>query len=168
MLEFSLASLVSRGCVRNLCTTTGTLDKYINYFENKLKTATHFGEQTMGVLGLRNLQIGRSLNKLMEIATGTYVTSNIVRVQAIWSLRPLFFTNSASTTNTLLQVFYNRTEACEIRTSVFGLIMTTNPKQQILHKIAYFMWSETCPQTLNFVRSTITQLSKSIGPCSKM
>lgn len=36
VLEFTLATLVSRGCERNLCVTTGVLDKYINYFENKL------------------------------------------------------------------------------------------------------------------------------------
>jgi hypothetical protein len=114
------------------------------------------------------LQIGKSLDKVLEIALGNFVTDKVVRVQAIWSLRPLFYKSRETTMQSLLQVFYNRTESCEIRTSVFGLIMSVQPNERILHEIAYFMWSETCPQTLNIVRSTLTHLSKSVGPCNKM
>jgi hypothetical protein len=35
-IGFSMASLVGRSCKKTNCTNTGLLDKYINYYENKL------------------------------------------------------------------------------------------------------------------------------------
>jgi hypothetical protein len=131
--------------------------------------ATDFGEQTAAVLGLRNLRIGRSLTKVLEIVLGNTDVEKTVRVQAIWSVRPLLFSaERASVQRSLLEVFFNRQESCEIRTSIFGLLMIAQPDKRILHEIAYFMWSETCPMTLNIVRSSLINMAQSKSPCNRM
>jgi hypothetical protein len=120
----------------------------------------------VGVLGLRNIKQGRALERVLDIAAGKLIYEKVVRVQAIWALRGLLYQDRDRVFSTLLPVFYNRSESCEIRTSVFGFLMGSGPDQKILHEIAYFMWTETCPQTSNMVRSFLTNAVKTENPCS--
>ncbi|CAG7836465.1 unnamed protein product [Allacma fusca] len=166
ILQLSMATLISKACQKSLCTQTGLLSKYITYFEGKLANKESFEIQTLGVHGLRNLAVGKSLDKLLEIVTGPTDVSLSVRVQAIWSLRPLAFEEDSKLFEKLLPVFYNRSEPCEIRTSIFSFLMSCNPDKRVLHEISYFMWTETCPQTANLVRATLLNLAKSTNPCA--
>lgn len=162
-----MATLVSRSCRKNLCESTGLLEKYIGYFENKLTSSQSFEEQVVGVLGLGNLGLGRSLEKPFEIAQGLHSQyPNVVRIQSIWSLRPLIMEQRDRVMTSLLPVFFNRSESCETRTSVFSFLMGSRPDERVLHEIAYFMWSEPCQQTVNMVRSTLTLMSKTEYPCN--
>ncbi|ODN03791.1 Vitellogenin-6 [Orchesella cincta] len=166
-IELAMATLISRSCKKNLCVESGLLEKYINYFEGKLAGTDGFEEQVVGVLGLGNLGLGRALEKPFEIAQGLHPQyENPVRIQAIWSLRPLILEQRDRVMTSLLPVFFNRSETCETRTSVFGFLMGSRPDERVLHEIAYFMWSEPCPQTVNIVRSTLTLMSKTEYPCN--
>ncbi|CAL8110187.1 unnamed protein product [Orchesella dallaii] len=167
LVELAMATLISRSCKKNLCTESGLLEKYINYFEAKLAGTNEFEEQVVGVLGLGNIGMGRALEKPFEIAQGLHPEyANAVRIQAIWSLRPLILEQRDRVMTSLLPVFFNRSETCETRTSVFSFLMGSRPDERVLHEIAYFMWSETCPQTPNIVRSTLTLMSKTEYPCN--
>lgn len=167
LIELSMATLISRSCKKNLCKSTGLVEKYINYFEGKLSSSQPVEEQVTGVLGLGNLGLDRSLEKPFEIAQGLHPEfDNIVRIQSIWSLRPLIMEQRDRVMTVLLPVFFNRSESCETRTSVFSFLMGSRPDERVLHEIAYFMWSEPCPQTVNIVRSTLTLMSKTEYPCN--
>lgn len=163
-----MATLISRSCAKNLCTTSGLLAKYITHFEEKLTNpANNFEEQVVGILGLGNLGIGLALEKPFEIAQGLHSKyESTVRIQAIWSLRPLILQQRDRVFASLLPIFFNRTETCETRTSVFSFLMGSHPDARVLHEIAYFMWTETCPQTANMVRSTLLLMAKTEYPCN--
>lgn len=168
MIELSMATLISRTCKKSLCATSGLLEKYINYFEDKLTNPASSSEtKVVGVLGLGNIGIGRALEKPFAIAQGLHPQyPNIVRIQSIWSLRPIILEQRDRVMNSLLPVFLNRSESSEVRTSVFSFLMGSRPDERVLHEIAYTMWSETCPQVINLVVSTLTLMSRTEYPCN--
>lgn len=120
----------------------------------------------MGLLGLRNLRVGKSLDKVLDIAAGKLVYEPPLRVQALWSLRSLAKTDSHRLMSTILPIFYNRSEPCELRSSVFGFLMSVGPDEKLLLDIAYFMWTETCPMISNYVRSHLMNTMYSKSPCN--
>ena len=109
---------------------------------------------------------------IIDIATGNFSSSfaygDSGRVQAIWALEYVGYKNPKKQIDTLLPVFYNRSESSEIRCTVFSYLMAMNNEERVLHSIAYFMWTESDSQISNMVRSTMMSMVNTKSPCNRM
>lgn len=163
IIEFAFASLISRGCKKTLCKTSGLLDKYVKYFSDKYDSAENFEEKTVAIGGLRNIRLGGAGAKLLSIIKDKEADRS-VRVQAMPGIK---YVTAKEAREALLPIFYCRQTHHELRTTAALVFLVNHFDETIAQQMVMSLWTERCPYVKNFLYTFLEGLTSTVRPCLK-
>lgn len=163
VIDLSIASLVSRACKKTKCQKSGLLEKYVKLFSDNYDAAETFEEKTVAVLCLRNIGYGGAETKLRTIVNDKSADRS-VRIQAMPGAKRL---TTEEAKETLLPIFYDKSEHHELRTTAAGVFLTYHFDDRTAQQMVMYMWTEKSKDVKNFMHTFLEGMAFTNRPCLK-
>ncbi|XP_076475209.1 vitellogenin-4 isoform X2 [Bombus vancouverensis nearcticus] len=141
------------------------LDDYVRLYLDKFTETKEYEKKMIWLEGLANIQLGRVVEFLEPIASGSNAESRHFRVLAAWA--------SLSTAPLRPDVIYpvywpiliNRTEHLEMRVAALTLLVVSSPTPSRLISLYWYMQSEPNQHLYNYFYTILKSMERTTHPC---
>ncbi len=143
------------------------VEKIIPYIEQQLSSPSTTSEiRTVLIVALGQLGHKNALSVLLPImqgSTGSGVNPELIRMErflALFSVSSVGSRYPGLTEPALFALLNNQAEATELRIAAFNALLSLNPSESYLHRVASLTWRENDLQLLRVIDTALYSLSQ--------
>ncbi|XP_033211866.1 uncharacterized protein LOC117169551 isoform X2 [Belonocnema kinseyi] len=141
------------------------LDDYVRLYLDKFTESPLYEKKMVWLEGLANIQLGRVVEFLEPIASGTNSESRHLRVLAAWASLPTAPLRPDVIYPVYWPILINRTEHLELRIAALTLLIVSNPSPSRLISLFWYMKGEPDLHLYNFFYTTLKSMERTNFPC---
>ncbi|XP_076235711.1 uncharacterized protein LOC143180071 [Calliopsis andreniformis] len=141
------------------------LDDYVRLYLDKFTETKQYEKKMVWLEGLANIQLGRVVEFLEPIASGSNAESRHFRVLAAWASLPTAPLRPDVIYPVYWPILVNRTEHLEMRVAALTLLIVSSPTPSRLISLYWYMQSEPSQHLYNYFYTTLKSMERTTYPC---
>ncbi|XP_017876855.1 uncharacterized protein LOC108623080 isoform X1 [Ceratina calcarata] len=141
------------------------LDDYVRLYLDKFTETKEYEKKMIWLEGLANIQLGRVVEFLEPIASGSNAESRHFRVLAAWASLPTAPLRPDVIYPVYWPILVNRTEHLEMRIAALTLLIVSNPTPSRLITLYWYMQSEPSQHLYNYFYTILKSMVHTTHPC---
>ncbi|XP_012522846.1 uncharacterized protein LOC105828849 [Monomorium pharaonis] len=142
------------------------LDDYVRLYIDKFTDTTQYEQKMVWLEGLANIQLGRVVEFLEPIASGSNAESHF-RVLAAWASIPTAPLRPDIIYPVYWPILLNRTEHLEMRVAALTLLVVSSPTPNRLISLYWYMQNEPNQHLYNYFYTMLKSMERTTYPCYK-
>ncbi|XP_051171445.1 uncharacterized protein LOC127288178 isoform X1 [Leptopilina boulardi] len=159
----TFGTLIYKTCLSNC--PYEMLDDYVKLYLDKFTESQQYEKKMVWLQGLANIQLGRIVEFLEPIASGSNSESRHLRVAAAWASLPTAPLRPDVIYPVYWPILINRTEHLELRIAALTLLIVSNPSPSRLISLYWYMKGEPDMHLYNFFYTTLKSMERTNFPC---
>ncbi|XP_076394577.1 vitellogenin isoform X2 [Megachile rotundata] len=141
------------------------LDDYVRLYLDKFTETKEYEKKMIWLEGLANIQLGRVVEFLEPIASGSNAESRHFRVLAAWASLPTASLRPDVIYPVYWPILINRTEHLEMRVAALTLLIISSPTPNRLISLYWYMQSEPDQHLYNYFYTMLKSMEHTTHPC---
>ncbi|XP_015599682.1 uncharacterized protein LOC107269863 [Cephus cinctus] len=141
------------------------LDDYVRLYLDKFTESKQYEKKMVWLEGLSNIQLGKVVEFLEPIASGSNSESRHLRFLAAWASLPTAPLRPDVIYPVYWPILVNRTELLEMRIVAMTLLIVSSPSSSRLISLYWYMQGEPDQHLYNFFYTTLKSMEHTNFPC---